>query len=378
MKNLFISNLDKKDVNHFTSDIGLFLRKKMDKLFKKLCNIFTHARVIRIKSDICLSDEEYYSGLKLEQIPCSSYPLSKKRNANNIVLERYPKLEENESYIFVGNHTCPEDIETMLNIIDRNAYLVLGSIETLKFNPEMYLSWLNGMIVFDILDKKSRKDLIPKMERVLKTNSILIFPEGSHNHHPCKLINDLYDGPVNIALKTAKKIVPVVMLRDGKHKVSYIDVGNPIDICHLTLNIQDYYPGEEENEKYRIKAISSYLRDKLATAVYYMTARHMDSLKRNEYKDIERYFINCYVNDSFEKLNWQHDVFAAEYLTKKTKADREYMEVIQTLSHLRLNEKVLKKTALNNKMYVLLKEDLKRKDVVSNFRKRFYRWQDSS
>ena len=372
MKNLFISNLDKKDANHFTSNAGLFLRKKADKPFKKLCNIFTHASIIRIKSDTCLGDEEYYSRLKLEQIPCSSYPLSKKRNANNIVLERYPELEKNESYIFVGNHTCPEDIETMLNIIDRNTYLVLGSVEVLKYNPEMYLSWLNGMIVFDVLDTKSRKDLMPKMDRVLKTNSILIFPEGSHNYHPCKLINDLFDGPVNLALKTGKKIVPIVMLRDGKHKVSYIDVGNPIDVCRLTLNIQDYYPGEEENEKYRIKAMSSYLRDKLATAVYHMTARHMDSIKRNSYKDIERYFINWYVNDSFTKLNWQHDVFDADYLTKKTKADKDYMEVIQTLSCLRLNKKVLKETALNNRIYVLMEEDLERKDVVSNMRKKFY------
>ena len=71
MKNLFISNLDKKDVNHFTSDFGLFLRKKADKPFKKLCNIFTNANIIRIKNDTCLSDEEYYSSLELEQISCS-------------------------------------------------------------------------------------------------------------------------------------------------------------------------------------------------------------------------------------------------------------------------------------------------------------------
>ena len=33
----------------------------------------------------------------------------------NIVVERYPKLDKEESYIFVGSHVCPEDIETMLN-----------------------------------------------------------------------------------------------------------------------------------------------------------------------------------------------------------------------------------------------------------------------
>ena len=50
MKNLFISGLDKKDVSHFTSDIGLFLRKKMDKPFKKLCNCFTNAKIIRMEA----------------------------------------------------------------------------------------------------------------------------------------------------------------------------------------------------------------------------------------------------------------------------------------------------------------------------------------
>lgn len=87
--------------------MGLFLRRKIDVPFKKLCNIFTNANIIRIKSAVDLSEEEYYSQLQLKQIPCSFYPLSNKKNANNIVLERYPCLEKDESYIFVGNHTCP-------------------------------------------------------------------------------------------------------------------------------------------------------------------------------------------------------------------------------------------------------------------------------
>lgn len=373
MRNLFISNLDKKDVKHFTSDIGLFLRKKMDKSFKKLCNFFTNANIIRVKNDNYLSDEEYYSHLNLNPIRCSSYPLSKKKNANNIVLERYPSLEKDESYIFVGNHTCPEDIETMLNIIDRNAYLILGSVEILRYNPEMYLSWLNGMIVFDILESKSRKNLIPKMERVLKTNSILIFPEGSHNYHPNKLVNNMFDGPVNLALKTGKKIVPISLVRDDKHGVSYIDVGNPIDVCNLHLAVRDYYPKESDNEKYRIKSMSSYLRDKMATAVYHLIARHIEPIERRNYRDIDKYFIDNYVNDSFLKLNWKHDVFDAEFLTKMTKAEQEYTEMVHTLSCLKLNKKTLKETQLNNREYILKEMDLKNKNVITNMRKGFQR-----
>ena len=165
-------------------------------------------------------------------------------------MERYPKLDKDESYIFVGSHVCPEDIETMLNIIDRNAYLILGSVENLNYNPEVYLSWLNGMIVFNVLDQNERSALPAKMERVLQTQSILIFPEGSHNYDLTKLIKPLYDGPVNLALKTGKKIVPVVLVKDYENQVAYLDVGNPINVRSLNLNIQDYYPGKEENEKY--------------------------------------------------------------------------------------------------------------------------------
>lgn len=41
--------------------------------------MFTSANIIRIKSDKDFSDEEYYSGLDLEQIPYSSLHLPKKK-----------------------------------------------------------------------------------------------------------------------------------------------------------------------------------------------------------------------------------------------------------------------------------------------------------
>ncbi len=371
MKNPFISNLHKKDINHFTSNIGLFLRRKLDRPFKKLCNLFTNATIIRVDNDASLSDEAYYSGSEVTYITYSQYPLSEKRKANNIVLERYPHLEKKESYIFVGNHTCPEDIETMLNIIDRNAYLVLGSIETLQYNPEAYLIWLNGMIVFDILDATSRKALMSKMERVLRTNSILIFPEGSHNYHPNNVINHLYDGAVRLALETGKKIVPVSLVRDGEHKVSYIDVGNPIDVREIACNASEYCRDEADSEKAKIKALTGFLRDKMATAVYHLLARHTEPVCRKSYEDMEQYFIERYVSDSFAKLKWKHDVFDAEFLTKKTKEDQNYEEVVRTLSGLRLNSRVLRDTGLDNREYVFLARDLERKDVVGNMR-RFY------
>ena len=351
-KNLFINQLNTKDVDHFTTDTGLFLRRKTNGAFRKLCNIFTNATIIREDTPDYASDEEYYGNLKPDRIPLSHYPLSTKKNANNIVVERYPKLDKEENYIFVGSHVCPEDIETMLNVIDRNAYLILGSVETLRYNPEAYLSWLNGMIVFDILNPEERS--------------------GSHNKDLNRLIKPLYDGPVNLALKTGKKIVPVALVKDYENNVAYLDVGNPIDVRNLNLNIQDYYPGKEESEKYRIKSMSSYVRDQMATAVYHMMERHLVPMKRNEYGDIGHYFVDFYVMDTFRKLNWKHDVFEAEYLTKKTDEEREYEAVVRSLSVLRLKKNVLTETNLNSREYIQKELDLDKKNVAENLRRYFY------
>lgn len=361
MKNLFISDLNKKDVDHFTSDIGLKLRKEFDVPFKKMCNIFTNANIIMNNRGTEVSDSEYFNNLSDERLSPSTYDI--KNGKNNIVVERYPKLESDESYIFVCNHTCPEDIETVLNVIDRNAYLVLGSIESLKYNPEMYLLWLNGMIPFDILDENERKELLPKMKRVLKTNSVLIFPEGSHNYHPNKIINNLFDGPVNAALNTGKKIVIITMVKDKENNISYIDVSNPVDVCNLDINISDYYPSEEkkeeyeqEKEKYYVKSLSCYLRDKMATAVYYIIARYIDVVIRDDYQDIDSYFIDKYIQDAFSNLKWTHDVFDAEYLVKKTSEDKDYEEAVRALNNLNVRD------------YSLLEADLDRKDVASYMR----------
>ena len=370
MKNLFISNLNEKDINHFTTDTGLKLRRDLDKPFKKLCNIFTGAKIKKIKSDENLSDEEYFNNLSTEYIPISEYNLKK---GNNIIIERYPKLNKDEPYIFVCNHTCPEDIETVLNIIDRNAYLILGSIESLKYNKEMYLSWLNGMIPFEILDKKERKELIPKMERVLKTNSILIFPEGSHNYSPNNLINKLFDGPVNLSLKTNRKIVIVTLLKDQENNISYIDVSNPVDLIELDVKYDDTLTGQEKEKKY-VNKLTNIIRDKMATSVYYMIERHFKEINHKE--NIEEELRLEKVEDAFKKLKWKKDVFEAEYLVKKDEKDRTHEEVINTISNLRFNIETLRNTNLGNREYIILNEDLDRKNVEKAMRRNLIKEQE--
>ena len=375
MKNILISNLNEKNVEHCTTDFGLWLRRTIDKPFKKLCNIFTNANIIKENQGEGMTDEEYFSSLNLDYIPLENYEISKDKN--NIIVERYPKLESNEPYIFVCNHTCPEDIETVLNVLDRNAYLILGSIESLQYNPEMYLSFLNGMIPFDIMDNKQRKEVFQKMLRVLKTNSILIFPEGSHNYSPNNLINPLFDGTVNLALQTKRKIVIVTMIKDQENNVSYVDVSNPIDIekikVDLTgLNSNDY----NKIEKYYIKGLSSNLRDRMATAVYHIISRHFETITRNEHFDIEEKIRMEKIKDAFSKLKWNRDVFDAEYLVKKTKDDLEYEDVLCSISNLLINNPSMIK--LLGKEWILLNESILRKNVANRTREYWVSTQEKS
>ena len=358
MKNLFIYNMNEKDVNHFTTNAGLVIRRKIDKPFKKLCEVFTNANIIR-ESSSTLSDDEYFTQYNTDYVDPVEYGI--KKGKNNIVLERYPILNPDEPYIFVSNHTCPEDIETILNIIDRNAYLILGSIESLKYNPEMYLSFLNGMIPFDILDSQERKELMLKMERVVKTNSILIFPEGSHNFSPNKLINNLYDGPVNLSLKTGRKIVLISLLRDNNNEVSYTDVSNPIDVSLINNDIL--------NDKDRVKSISSFIRNKIATAIYCMMQRHTKIINRVPSDNIEDTIRNQMIEDAFNKLHWNKDVFEAEYLTKKTKEELEYESVHESIYNMLATTNTTKADLMNYRDFITRYNDIHNKDVVECMRK---------
>lgn len=372
MKNPLISDLNKKDANHFATKRGLLFRKLFNKNFRRILSMFDNTNIIQMNQGKNLSDDEYFESLKDEYIDISEYNLKGKKH--NIIVERYPELEKDEPYIFVCNHTCPEDIETALNVIDRNSLLVLGSIESLQTNPEIFLLWLlNGVIPFDIMDKDERKLLPKKMEKTLETNSILIFPEGSHNLSPNKLINNLYDGPTNLALKTGRKIVVVSLIRDEENNATYMDFSNPIDVKKLDIDHSKYYPKEPNPEKAYVKSITSYIRDKMATGVYFLSKRHFKPLKRESYDDIEESIRKKKVDDAFEKLKWDKDVFEAEYLTKKTKEEQTYENINETISNLIINSKyypIFKKQILSdNTSYVVKRNDDLRKNVPNYMRK---------
>ena len=189
-----------------------------------------------------------------------------KSTKGKIALESYPKLEKDEAYIFSSTHFHCEDIISNLAILDRNAYALIGTTDQIEHNPLMYGAWLNGFIYVDRWDNNSRKESVPKMERVLKAgNSILIWPEGSLNNSENLLIQKLFGGPYYLAKSTGKKVVPISNYLHPETNTIYIRVGEPIDLA-----------------KYDKEEALDILRDAMASMMFEQIKIHSTPIKRSE------------------------------------------------------------------------------------------------
>lgn len=85
----------------------------------------------------------------------------------------------------------------------------------------------------------------------------------------------------------------------------------------------------------------------MAIAVYYLFERHFPQIR----------------SGFFSKSKIEGVNFKAEFLTKKTKEDKEYADVIKTMSDLELDPTYLKKNKFLDTSYILIRIDLERNNV---------------
>lgn len=284
MKNYKLVNLLDADVNNFTTDKGIERRRKISNVLKKILKIAT---------------------------------------PEEIIVDRYPKLNNDEPYIFVSTHGFSNDIIACLASIDRSAYLLMGSTNQIEYNKLMYAAWLNGFIYVNRTDEKSRKDAIPKMERVLKRgSSVLIFPEGGHNNTENSLCNKLFASPYILSVKTGAKVVPIAPFYEfGSDKI-YMNFGDPIDLS-----------------KYKDKTEALLdLRDVLATLVYENIEKHATPYVRHENEDMHLSFMEQRRKE-YLKNPWTRDVWEEELTRYLDKKEREYNSVMESMDKIEISAK---------------------------------------
>ncbi len=262
MKNIGLEKYKYANVENFTSDFGIKIRRKLQKPFKLVLK--------------CATKRE-------------------------IILERYPMLEKNKPYIFASTHSFDEDIISALATLDRNAYVLIGTTDQLEHNPTMYAAWANGMIYVDRMDSNSRKDSIKKMLRILESgSSILIFPEGGWNNTENLLVQKLFAGPYILSKETGIPIVPISTFNEHNSKKIYIKYDEPFDISNL-----------DKKEALRE------LRDIMATMMYEQIEKYSTPIKRNELSLNARYDFMEERKNEYMRVNWTRDVWDEELTVYK-------------------------------------------------------------
>lgn len=167
-----LKRYEKADINSFTSNMGLHIRKVINPLWRRALRLGTKRKLI---------------------------------------IETYPKLDKKKTYIVAANHSFDEDAISVLQTIDRNVYLLHGTTDQMEHNPVFFAVWLNGMIYVNRLDQNSRKEAVQKMKRVLAAgNSVVLFPEGGYNNTENQLIMPLFSSPYLMSKEMGVEVVPII------------------------------------------------------------------------------------------------------------------------------------------------------------------------
>lgn len=230
-------------------------------------------------------------GVKLRRIisPLIRGAMPLKTKTKLKILHRAPLPDE--PVIFACTHGFREDVEDSLITAGRHAYILVGSLEQF-FNSRVdnLAGWLNGVILVDREDKESRAASKEKMKAALEKGvSVLMYPEGTWNVSPNKLMAGLFPGVYDVAKETGVKVVPIVTHRNDGYVYSLR--GRAVDITKY-----------ERNDGLRR------LRDKMATMKWSLY-EHVGMVKRSELpkgKEAERFWAKFIHDLKAEVPHFEH------------------------------------------------------------------------
>ena len=240
-----------------------------------------------------------------------------------IIVEDYPELNKGEAYIFAATHSFVDEITTLLSVIDRSVYTLWGTTNQLECNPKIYAAWLSGIIYVDRYNKNSRKESLPKMQRILNSkSSVLIFPEGGWNNTENLLVQKLFSGVYSLSKSTGAKVVPIRCYREYGKKNIYVKAIHPIDL------------GEMNRDEALVV-----LRDTLATLMYEAIEKYSTPIKRKELPANARLLFLDERKEEYLRTPWTRDVWDEELTVYKDKQNPLPNEVRASFDNVNVNYK---------------------------------------
>lgn len=167
--------------------------------------------------------------------------------------------------VYACTHVGRYDIEMALRIIGRQCWFFMGDPGRSYRDLDGLVLRMNGTIFTDTAFKEDRRigkeTCIHTLER---GGSVLIFPEGAWNITENLVVQPLFPGAAEMALRTGAKIVPIAIEQYGKRYCA--NIGEPIDPrayrqapCEAGAGTAGM-PGREEKQR-----LTDHLRDVLCT-----------------------------------------------------------------------------------------------------------------
>lgn len=189
----YYRELRKYELNNKNPEIGIKIRKKLNKILVLLFNIST-----------------YLSGQKLEIL-------------------KDERITNDKPKIYAVTHIGRYDIEMSIKAIKENCYFVWGDPGLLYKSPEKILTNIIGTIFVDTDNKDDRHLSLETMCKLLNHGAnIQIYPEGAWNLQKNEPVMKLYTGAVEAAIRTGAEIIPVAIEQYDKRYV--VNIGKNIDL----------------------------------------------------------------------------------------------------------------------------------------------------
>lgn len=204
---------------------------------------------------------------------------------NLIELNKMPSVNDKAIYAF--NHSCRWDVSIAFFVVKRPVYVLAGK-QRLEF-----LDWLgivlNGCVWVDRQDKKSGKDSMKKMEKILlKGNGMVIFPEATWNLTESEPMLPIYWGVIELAKRTSAPIIPIILEYRGNN-------------CYVKYGEAVYVSKSDDKRK---KA--EFLEDSMATIKWDIWGNFEIERRSNVFADVWNIEKERRLKE-YPKLDWKYE-----------------------------------------------------------------------
>lgn len=256
------------------------------------------------------------SGIKARRIisPLLRNVVAPMTSKNKYVVEKNKNLPKDRPIIFAATHGLKDDIAIGLCAAGRHTYLLFASLPDFYGTFDGPSLWLNGVMLLDRKNKSSRRAAKDKMECAISLGTdILMYPEGTLNKTENLIVQKLYPGIYDVAVKCNALVVPIAIIQEDKNV--YAKTCDAFDIC-----------------KYERQEGLNLLRDLMATAKYELMEEHskVNRAKIGNAKVYWQNFIDDLVNQMLPFYDYEIED-SSQYIDK---SETTYSQAFEHLNHI--------------------------------------------